>query len=226
MRKIKLAAVLGAGAIFIGAFTTPLMAGSFGIGVSGLGILAETDGTETLKSSSVKTTKKGVNGVGAVAAGYLQYTFGDNGFVFGLEKIPGSATLGSNSVSKTQLTGTAEATTGVTQTAKAKISNHVGAYIETPSFGGLYLKAGYSEVDLTTQESLGTGAAYPDATMDGTTIGIGFRGTSESGIHVKFAVERTDFGSVTLKSTGSDAVTTINADVETYGARLSIGYNF
>ena len=89
---------------------------------------------------------------------------------------------------------------------------------------------GYSEVDLTTQESLGTGAAYPDATMDGTTIGVGFRGTSESGIHVKFAVERTDYGSVSLTSSAAaspdNATSTINADVETYGARLSIGYNF
>jgi len=225
MRKNKFTALVGAGAILLGTLTTPLMAGSFGIGVAGLGLLGETDGTETLKTTSVKTSKRGVNGTGTVAAGYIQYTFGENGFVVGLEKIPGSATLGSNTVTVTDKL-TDGSGTAVTQHAEAKIDNHRGAYIESPSLGGLYLKVGYSEVDLTTQESLGTGSAYGDDTMSGTTVGVGFRGTHDSGIHLKFAVERTDYDSVKLTSTGSDVASKIDADLTTYGARLSIGYNF
>ena len=62
--------------------------------------------------------------------------------------------------------------------------------------------------------------------MDGYTAGIGFRGTADNGIHLKFLLEYTDYESVELKSTGSDASTTINANSETYGAKVALGYQF
>ena len=39
---------------------------------------------------------------------------------------------------------------------------------------------------LKTKESLGTGASYGDATVNGTTIGIGFKGQSENGLQAKW----------------------------------------
>jgi len=235
MNRIKWTSLVGAVVLLMSAWTTQLMAGSFGIGITALGVVAESEGTETLKTTSVKSSKQGVNGVGYVPAGYIQYTFGDrsNGFVIGVEKIPGSTTLGEKETNRIDYvagsTGGGAYSglgPGVKQIAKAKIDNHIGAYIETPAFLGMYLKAGVSQVDLTTEENLGTGAAYGNDTMNGFTYGIGFKGTADNGIHVKFAAEITDYDSVSLTSTGSDAASTINADVMTYAARLSIGYNF
>lgn len=234
MNRIKSTSLVAAVVILMSAWSTQLMAGSIGIGITGLGVVAETDGTETMKAG-IKSTKNGVNGTGFVPAGYIQYTFGDrlNGFVIGLEKIPGAVTLGEKETTRTDFVkdstgGAAYDGLGpkVKQLAKAQIDNHWGAYVETPGFAGLFLKAGVSQVDLTTQESLGTGASYGDDTMEGVTLGIGFKGTSESGIHIKFGYEVTDYGSVSLKSTGSDVSSTIDADVQTYAGRISIGYNF
>lgn len=236
MNRIKSTSLVAAIVILMSSWSTQLMAGSFGVGISGLGVLAETSGTETMKGN-IKSTKNGVNGTGFAPAGYIQYTFGDrsNGFVIGLEKIPGAVTLGAKETNRIDYVAGSKGAgqhnslkSGpvVTQIAKAEISNHWGAFVETPGFAGLFLKAGVSQVDLITQESLATGSKYGDDTMEGFTLGIGFKGTSESGIHVKFAYEVTDYGSVSLKSTGSDVSSTIDADVQTYAGRLSIGYNF
>ena len=237
--KKRIARIAAAIAFITGVLMTPVMAGSIGFGVGVLGLFAESDGSETLKDTSVVTNRVGETGNGlAMPAGYIQYTFGDDGFVFGIEKIPGNASIGKKDTFRTN-----DSTTngkgycagglvcpGVRQLVKASIENHMGAYIETPSFGGLFLKAGISKVDLLTEENLGTGASYPDDEMNGVTFGIGFRGTTDSGIHLKAIAEYTDYDSVDLTSSAAASPDTgtskIHADVMTYGLRVSIGYNF
>jgi len=224
MKAMKISAVLGAGAILLSSLTGPSVAGSLGVGISGQGVLLSTGGQETLKSSSVVTKKDNVDEAAIAVSGYIEYTFGEDGFVIGLEKIPGDAELGSKTSSRTDIT-TTEPGSAVTQLAKAKVGNHFGAYVETPTFGGFFLKAGISEVTITTQEVLGTGATYPDASgVQGTTVGMGWR-SSESGLQVKFVAEHTEFDEITLTS-NSDTASTIKADTEMTGAKLSIGYKF
>ena len=224
MLKKKLTSLVGAVVMISGALTAPLMAGSFGIGVSATGLVSETSGSQTLKSTSVVTRADGVNGTAAIASGYIQYRFGDNGFVFGIEKIPGALKLGDKCKAKldNKTSDTGVRTAG-TNCAKAEIDNHRTYYIETPSIFGLFAKVGYTEVDLTTLETLDTGSTYDNATLDGTTIGLGFKGTSESGIHVKLAAEYTEYDGISLTSSDSNVVA---ADVETWGGKLSIGYQF
>ena len=224
----KLYAVLGASAIFLNVLAAPLMAGGFGAGVGLLGISAKTEGTETLKSNSTKSMKE-AQGEGVAVSGYIQYMTGENkdGFVIGLEKIPGKAELGSTLKTRTDwVTGNTTVADNVEQNISAKIEDHIGLYIESPSLGGIFLRVGISQVDLVTDETLGTGSSYGNETLDGTSIGLGFRGTSEAGLHVKFIAEYTEYDEVTLTSTGSDVASTIVGDIETAGARLSIGYQF
>ena len=104
----------------------------------------------------------------------------------------------------------------------------MGIYIETPGLGaaGFYAKIGASHVTVETNESLATGATYGNQDVNGATIGLGFKGASDSGILLKASVEYTNYESVSLKSTGSDVASTIDADPETYGLKVSIGYNF
>ena len=227
----KVATILGAGAILLSSFTTALMAGGFGVGVGIMGISAETEGTETLKTSSKKEQTRGENAEGVVPFGYLQYMINPwgegNGLVIGVEKIPGETTLGSKLRATTDWqTGDTTTATNVDQLVSAKIEDHIGWYIESPTLANIFVRVGASQVDLVTEENLGTGASYGNATMDGKSVGIGFRGTSEAGLHVKFLGTMTEWDSVTLKSTGSDAETTVTGEVLTYNARLSVGFQF
>jgi hypothetical protein len=230
MLRNKLVGMLSAAGICLAALVTPALAGSLGAGIGIHGLFFETDGSETLYDSSVVTKRNNENGAGIAASAYLQYMFGESGFVIGIQQIPGSVTLGEGiKEGKIDVTDTTETQTTVTNIAKAKVENHFGAYIETPAFFNLFLKAGYSELDVITEENLGTGQSYGDATINAVSYGIGFRGTSESGIHVKLVAERTDYDQIVIKGTGADAANTghtITADPESYGLTLSLGYQF
>lgn len=228
MSKIKFSALLGAAAILLGALMTgPSMAG-FGIGIQGSAIYVETSGTETSKTDG-STTSASESAAGAVPGGFIQYTFGDDGFVIGVEKMPGQTSMGRGTRSGTDhLAGNDPSAATITQTVAAEIKDHYGIYVETPGFGpaGFFAKLGYSQFLIETNETLETGAAYDNETANGTTFGIGFKGVADSGMIMKAAYEYTDYDSVTFKSVGSDAVSTVVAEPETYVLKLSLGYQF
>ena len=50
----------------------------------------------------------------------------------------------------------------------------------------LYLKAGYMEVEVKTNENLATGGAYGNTTLDGFTVGIGYNYDMDNGVFVRF----------------------------------------
>ena len=233
MSKVKFSALLGAAAILLGAtMTGPSVAGGLAIGIQGTAIYIETSATETLKTTSVVTSTEDGQ-VGAVPGAFIQYTFGDDGFVIGIEKIPGEV----NVVNKTRLIrdareayddATEYTAPEVKQIVKADVQDHISVFVETPGFGpaGFHLKLGYSEVTIETSETLGTGAVYGNADINGYTVGAGFKGVADNGMLMKVAAEYTDYDTATFNSTGSDAVTKITADPETYALKISLGYQF
>ena len=231
MSKLKLSAILGAASILLSA-TGPSMAGGLALGVQGSAVYIETSGTETLKTSGTQT-KASESAAGAIPGAFIQYTFGDNGFVVGLEKIPGRASLGRQERTTTDAlegndpNNTSDAPSG-TQTAKANVQDHISAYVETPGWGptGLHVKLGYSKATIETEESLYTGAAYGNEDINGYTVGVGFKNANDNGMLMKVTAEYTDYDNVTFNSTGSDVSTKIVADPEIYALKLSIGYQF
>ena len=225
MFKRNLTALVGSVVILFGAMTTSLMAGSVGLGVAGANAKLNTAGSETLKTTSVKVNAERWKSV-TIPSAYLQYTF-DEGFVIGVDYVPGAAELGAESVTKNDLQS-GDSTTSVTQKAQAEISNHVMVYAESPAMTGLglYLKAGYSQVTVETNESLGSGAAYGNADVNGVTLGLGSRHEFDNGALVKLEALGTHYEDISLQSTGSDAATTIKAETEVYQIKLSLGYNF
>ena len=234
MKKV-ITAALGAGAIFLGALTSPLMAGSIGVGLTGHGVLFEADGTEHMQGTGRTVTKNNYSEAGAIPSGYVQYTFGEDGFVIGLEKIPGALDLGTHT-QKTRtdwVTGNTTAGDTIVQTVKAELSNHKGFYLESPALGwggsgGLFVRSGVSQVTLKTMENLGSGGAYGNGTsIEGISGAIGFRGTLENGMHLKFMVEQTNYENVKIVSTDqANGATHIDVNMDTYAARISVGINF
>ena len=232
MFKKKIATLVGASGFLLSVLTTPLMAMSLGIGVSGAGAFLEATGKETLKQSS-DVTNHNLSQVFFMPSVYAQITvgeerFGDkNGFVLGIEHIPGSHEIGSKTTNKTDLRKDNATTTG-SNYAQAELSDHSTIYIESPGFTGLglFVKAGWTDVTVQTNETLVTGAAYGDKSINATTFGVGFKGTHESGISLKLIYEDTDYDNISIDSTGSDAVSTITADADTRGVKFSVGYNF
>ena len=117
--KIKLTSLLGAIALIMGALTSPIMAGSFGLGITGAGTYLETTGTETLKDTSIETKGQEENDL-VVPSVFVQYTH-DLGWVLGMDYIPVDAELGDRSVTKTDVTAAGGAADTITLSLKTAI---------------------------------------------------------------------------------------------------------
>ena len=242
-KRIKLTAAAAALALLGSTITTSAIAvewGSVGFGASFGGAHVEATGAQTVYRGIGATTptaetdtKEDAQGV--IASAHVQITLGDqwfgkgNGFALGVERIFGEATdkktVSTTSDIKGSATGVSSA--GV-QLTKVTMKNFNTIFIETPGFTplGIYLKAGWSEMDIITGEELYTGGSYGDASVDGAVVGFGFK-KSAGGFQVKTEFNYTDWDNVTLTNNGVDAsVKSITATPELWSAKFGIGYNF
>ena len=226
MKKIRLTALVSAIAIYFGAATS-LMAFSFGGGFSGGASYLEVTGTETLRSSDAEQSAT-EGGAGAMPSAYIQAQF-FGGWTIGAEYIFGSVKIQDSSDNVTDLFA-AEASESGRQLVEGIVDDFRTYYIETPGFTplGIYLKAGYSEADVTTNEELVTDGTYGNGGIDGATWGFGFKkGDPDGGWQIKTEFNYTDWSSLTLNN-DSDSTGTSRVKVvpETWTAKLGIGYNF
>ena len=235
----KITALLSAGALLFNVATTSVMAGPFGgsiaIGVAGTLGAAETTATEKLKQSNNETSVTRTN-YGGYDSFWAQYTFGEDGFVIGYEKIGRDLSIGKG-LREASPPAEVDDNAAGTQVVGAAIADHSTIYIESPGLGfgdgifggngGLFLKYSRSEATLRTQEDLHTGASYGDADLTADTIGIGFKSGTSGGFIYKVTYEMTEYDAVSISSTGSDAVTTVSSPgSEVDAVKLSLGYAF
>ena len=239
MNKIKNVLI---GLVATISLTSVAYAGSFGLGVTGSYLKIDASGTEsdaanTGTESSVRT--KSVDNNAIIGSIYAEYSFNDaswagtgNGITFGAKYTPGAADVSDKvergTDAETSITGTvAEVSNTRTRTAQAEIDKYYNYYIELPVWKNLYVKAGRSTIDVTTLDTdNGTNAGtYPNATIDGTNLGVGFKGVAGSNGNIvwKLAYEDTNFDTLTLTSTTSN---TIKADLDTTEVNLSLGFRF
>ena len=92
--------------------------------------------------------------------------------------------------------------------------------------GGTYLKVGYSQADVTSNENGGSGNSYGNDTTSGMTVGLGYNHELASGLAVRLEVTGTDFSDVSVDN-GKTNKTEITVK-EMIGARgtLSIVKSF
>ncbi len=192
------------------------------VGISGMRMAIDVEGSETLKSNGLYSTKNHAETAEAAEA-FIELS-GDSGMFFGVAIIPGEAELGSSSSTRTDKLTSGSST--VTQKAAAEFSDHTTFYIGFPiGDGGMYAKIGGGTVDVTTQESLGTGSSYGDQTVNFGLAGLGY----EMDLGAMFArIEGTysNYEEVELKSTGSDVSSTIRGDIDALTGRISLGMAF
>jgi len=233
MIKLKLTAIVSAAGIFLSALTTPLMAFSVGAGGTFGGTYAEITGTETLRSSNV-TQSATESTVGALASAYVQAIVGEdmfgegNGFAIGYEHIFGEATFKGDTDNKSDIISTVGAVSDGVQHAEATLENLNTIFIETPGFTalGLYLKAGYSEMDVRTKEVLLTGGSYGDSSSSGEVYGFGFK-KSAGGFQIKTEFNYTDWDQISVNNTSdSTGTSTVTGTPENWTGKISFGYNF
>jgi len=222
--------------------TSVAYAGSFGLGVTGSYSKIDASGSETEAtvsgvSTSGEITKSSVDNNAFLGSIFLEYSFNDvswasagNSITIGAKHTPGTADVSDSVKSRTdtETSVTDDPTannTSRTQTAQAEVDNYNNYYLEIPVYGALYVKAGMSQIDVTTKETTNgsNGGAYGNKTLDGTNLGVGLKGVTASNIIWKVAYEQTDFDTLNLTSTTGNK---LKADLDTSEVNLSIGYRF
>jgi hypothetical protein len=95
-----------------------------------------------------------------------------------------------------------------------------------PDANGLYVKAGYMQVDVITNEKLGTGGAYGNTDLDGYTIALGYNRDLANDAFVRLELSHMELDGATLVNT-ADSAKSVTADgITGYGARISVGKSF
>ena len=221
MKKI-IAIVLAVSSLFFLTVSNALAEWSAGISVSH-GVY-QADGTETQEGESEKNTLNGQEGQFTYPSIFLEYNLGR--VSLGFDVIPGSVTteeqartddgVGDNSL----ITGNDRAT----NKAQVELSRHVSLYALVPITDiGAFARVQVMRVDVETKESLGTGSTYPDTTMKGASLSLGYQHDTDGAVFVRAEVGYTDYEGVHVSSNTGNKV---DADVDGQWGRISIGRTF
>tara|TARA_B100000959_G_scaffold86831_1_gene92234 strand:+ start:84 stop:737 length:654 start_codon:yes stop_codon:yes gene_type:complete len=208
-----------------------VMAGNFNVGAVYSGSLYFLKGEEHLKQSG-NISKGDTTETMQIPSLFLEYNTGEmansgDGWVWGVDIVPFETQLVDEVRSTTdKIKGSGANNPSVTQKIQADLRFHSTLYLETPGkLGGFYGKAGISTVQINTNESLGTGAEYPNEQVFGVTAGIGFK-RYIGNLFTKIEGTGSMYETINLTSRTSDAATKIEINPSALQVRFAIGVAF
>jgi len=209
--------------------SSQLYAAEWAMGVTGAYSMINGDGKEVEGGETNKGSTSNDVMIGSI---FIDAIVSDK-FTLGLDYIPFKADVSDKTKSRTDtetsVTGTAATTsTSRSQKAQAELSNHITLYGEYGEKA--YVKFGVAQVDIDTQESLGTGSKYGSDTIYGGLIGLGIKGTADNGVYYKVEGTYTDYENVSFTSsvarTGVTTNNKVDADLDVTALKISIGKKF
>ena len=171
--------------------------------------------TMTNGSSDGQITSEGGAFTDSTGVVFGELNIGDN-MAFGVEVAIDDLETPTNT--NAQLDGD----TVQTNTAQASFSDLTTVYLQARMLGGLYTKIMYHNVNVITNESLGTGGTYPDREIEGLGLGIGYQHDFDvmGGMFVRAEVTASAYESV--KAVNTTDVTKVITVTDLYGAQGSI----
>ena len=192
------------------------------IGISGSAGAFQATGTET-----EKTEKNKEDAVGAAAWGsiFIEKTLGDR-FTLGIDYVPSA--LESETSEVARIDTAAKGTSATVQTNKVQVdfSHLTTIYLSANLTDSLYAKIGYMEVDVDTNESLGTGSEYGNTSLDGTLLALGWNTDFGNNMFVRVEGNYMQFDGATLTSTTNSDNEISLTDLNGASAKFSVGKSF
>lgn len=181
-------------------------------------------GTETIKDAggnnynSVSETSEAGVFTDSHQSIFGEINIGDNMSV-GVEFAMGDIQTPTNT--NAQLDKTTAGSSVKTNTAKASFSDKTTVYIQARMLGGLYSRVMYHNANVISEETLNTGGAYGDATIEGLGFGLGYQHDFDDlGIFIRLEANASAYESVKTHNT-NDVAKTIEVN-DLYGAEGSI----
>ena len=230
MKKFLIATVVLLGSIsFAGAE-------QYRVGISVMGAGFEADGakevfsgdhssntTSTKRTIDASTEKDGAEGAFALASIFAEYQINDQ-ISAGINYVPHSSD--SEETENVQNREVGAFTAQATNKVKVSFEDVITVYALANLNENVYGKIGFMQVDLITEENLGTGGAYGNATLDGYTIALGYNMDLADGMFVRAEAAYMDIDGTTLTNS-NDSTKSVSADgITGYGAAVSVGKSF
>jgi len=226
----KLASILAATILSVS--VSSVNAEMLSVGISANGGMLDASGKETLSNNNTSTKNKEMlmGYASAFAELHIPMPVGPGQLRVGASYVPyalESETTSSVQLVNIQQNGTASATQKVQVDIEDLRTMYLSYHINM-----FFLKAGYVEADLITNESLATGSVYGNAKLEGTFAAIGFdkpltNSRFPDGMFIRGEVSASEYDSISLTSTGSDNVNVIEiTGLDGTNVAISVGRSF
>lgn len=183
-----------------------------------------TTATVTKKASAEGDEAVGEFGYGSV---FIEAAVNDK-FSIGVDYVP--MALESETTENVQIdTGATESNsddTSRTNTVQIDFDDLTTIYALLHATDSLYLKVGYMEVDVNTDENLGTGGAYGNTSLDGYVVGVGYNHDMDNGAFVRVETNYMEIDGTELTN-ANDANKKVKADgIVGASVGISVGKTF
>ena len=114
----------------------------------------------------------------------------------------------------------------LTNKVKATFGDHTTLYALVPIWGALYAKAGVIHVEITTNETLGTGGEYGNDDTTGLTAGLGFNWEVQDGFSVRAEAMYAEYSDVEMTNSKNTTTSIVVTDMMGAHGRVSIVKTF
>ena len=202
-------------------FSLPAYSLGINVGISGTMGVFHATGEENENGEKSSDDATGVASYGSI---FIEKTLGDR-LSIGLDYVPTALESETTEHIVNDL-GAAGVTTRATNKIQVDFEDLTTLYVSLNVTDSLYVKAGLVQVDVITNESLGTGSTYANTDMDGSMFGLGYNtDLGNSGLFARFEGSYMDFGSASVTSSNTVNKVTLK-DLEGASAKISIGKSF
>ena len=148
------------------------------------------------------------------------------GLTFGVEYAPETIEL----EKETRVIPTGRTDSG-SQIIDAEVEDLLTAYVALPiGETGAYVRLGYLQATLNTQETLATGSTYANVDIEGTQLGAGYMGEIGDNLFYKLEGVYNEWDNMALNGSEeggtSGSFNKIDADITGVAARVAVGFRF
>ena len=212
-------------------FASAVNANGINIGVSVSGGVFDASGAEKFTGDHVSgasatnvTKKTATEGDEAETAFYFGSLFVEKEFNdtigVGLDYVPMS--MDSETTENVQKGIAGEKTNKVDVT----FENMMTAYVIARNPNGVFAKVGYVQVDVATNENLGTGGSYGNTELDGTMFGLGYHVANDSGAFFRFEGNYLQFDSQTVTNSNDTDKSIKLKNLDGVSGKITVGKSF
>lgn len=190
------------------------------VGLSGNLAVFHATGQENENGEIASEDATGVAGYGSI---FVEKTLGDR-FLIGIDYVP---TALESETSETVVEDITDSLTSTSQTNKVQVDfeDLTTFYLGFNVTENLYVKAGIVQVDVITNETLGTGSTYGNASLDGTMFGLGYNHSYGNGISTRIEGSYMDFDDASVTASNTDNKISLKG-LEGASAKISLVKSF